>query len=441
MAFGLTEDGFVPKTIEDLRSEVNAEVLAEIAPTLDVSDGSVIGKLIGIVCERYAELWELAEAVHSSQDPDAATGDALDGVCALTGTVREDARPSTVSLILTGTTGTVVSAGSKASTDAGDQFETLEDVTLIAATAWLAETVYTLNQIRTNDGRMYIVTTAGTSDEFTGPTGTGISITDGTVTWRYIGEGTGVIAVDAESVEDGPIVGNAYTIDTIETPVSGWESVANIFDADLGALVEADEDLRVRRVEELSASGESPIDGIRANLLRVPGVTAVRVFHNTTNVTDADGVPAHHVEALVQGGEDQDIFDALHACVSAGIGTHGTETGEVTDSAGNAVEYKFSRPDEIEIYIRINLAETDEDYPDDGNDQVKAKIVEWGDAFEVDDDVISNQVLAQCFKVPGFVDADNVYIGTAPAPATETPIVICNRELAVFDTARIGFIV
>src|SRR5688572_10686643 len=143
MAFRLTEDGFVPKTIDDLRNEVSAEVHAEIAPTLDVSNGTVIGKFIGIICERFAELWELAQAVHSSQDPDAATGDALDGVCALTGTVREDAHPSTVTLILTGSAGTDVAAGSKASTDAGDQFETLEDVTLIAGTAWEAETAYT----------------------------------------------------------------------------------------------------------------------------------------------------------------------------------------------------------------------------------------------------------------------------------------------------------
>ncbi|MBO9380462.1 hypothetical protein GG804_27235, partial [Sphingomonas histidinilytica] len=64
------------------------------------------------------------------------------------------------------------------------------DVTINGLTsgiaAWAADTAYTLNQIRTNGGRYYRVTTAGTSASSGGPTGTGLSITDGTAVWEWL---------------------------------------------------------------------------------------------------------------------------------------------------------------------------------------------------------------------------------------------------------------
>jgi parallel beta-helix repeat protein len=55
-------------------------------------------------------------------------------------------------------------------------------------TAWAASTAYTVGDLRTNDsGKVYACTTAGTSAASGGPTGTGTAISDGTVTWRYVG--------------------------------------------------------------------------------------------------------------------------------------------------------------------------------------------------------------------------------------------------------------
>lgn len=52
--------------------------------------------------------------------------------------------------------------------------------------AWAASTAYSVDNIRTKGGNVYRVTTAGTSASSGGPTGTGTSITDGTVVWEYI---------------------------------------------------------------------------------------------------------------------------------------------------------------------------------------------------------------------------------------------------------------
>lgn len=52
---------------------------------------------------------------------------------------------------------------------------------------WAGSKAYLLNQQAHNGGNVYRVTTAGTSASSGGPTGTGTGITDGSVTWAYVG--------------------------------------------------------------------------------------------------------------------------------------------------------------------------------------------------------------------------------------------------------------
>jgi hypothetical protein len=52
-----------------------------------------------------------------------------------------------------------------------------------SVTAWAPSTAYSVGNVRQNDGRRYIVATAGTSAASGGPTGTGTAIADGTVVW------------------------------------------------------------------------------------------------------------------------------------------------------------------------------------------------------------------------------------------------------------------
>jgi hypothetical protein len=57
----------------------------------------------------------------------------------------------------------------------------------IVSEAWVASKAYVANDHVTNDGgKLYRCTSGGTSASSGGPTGTGSSITDGTVTWQYL---------------------------------------------------------------------------------------------------------------------------------------------------------------------------------------------------------------------------------------------------------------
>lgn len=434
--YGLTESGFVPKTLAIVRAEIQAAVRAALGASMDVGDRSIIGQIIGIFSEPIALVWEMGEGVNSSQDPNKAVGAGLDAICALTGTFRPAASRSAVTLTLTGTAATAVPAGSQVRTASTELlFETIDQATLVAATAWAALTAYSLGNRRTNAGRMYQCITAGTSAASGGPTTTAADITDGTVHWKYLGEGAAVVDADAQSVDTGEIVAAAGDINEIVSAVIGWNNVVNLLDATPGREQATDEELRRLREFELAGAGTSPIDAIAADLAKLDGVTSVRVFVNNSDATDADGMPPHSVECVVQGGTDQTIFDQLLKSVAAGIPTHGNTTGTATDSQGTAHTMKFSRPVEVPIYVIVDLIKLSATY--EGDDAIKAAVAVLDEGIDkVGLDAVASRIAAACW-VTGVLDVSSVKIGTAPAPATSTTIVITSRQIATYDTARI----
>lgn len=437
ITYGLTVTGFVPKTLEIIREEIKARVREKFGASVDMGDESLLGHLIGIMAERLADLWELAEAVNSSTDPDKATDDALAAILALTGTLWPEARTSRVTLTLTGTTATVVGSGSRAATSStAMEWVTSASATLAAVTAWAGSTAYTAGTRRTNASRVYLCITAGTSAGSGGPTTTAADITDGTAHWRYLGEGNAAADVAAASADTGPIIGTSGDIKVIMTPVGGWQSVVNILDADLGRDEAANAEARLLRESELALSGAATLDAIRADLLEVDDVTSCTVFSNDTDVTNGDGMPPHSVEAVVRGGTDQDIIDALFNVVGAGIPTHGTTTGSHVDSEGTTHVVKFTRPTEVPIWIIYNVDVEAEAFPSDGADQIKAAAVKFGDAQKTGKNSVASSTAAQAFKVAGVFDSAAL-IGLSNPPVATTTIAISSRQLATIDTSRI----
>lgn len=433
--FGLTLEGYVPMTVTDVRDMINARIWGTISPTLDLSDRSFEGQLVGIVAEIFALLWENDERVYSSRDPNKAMDAALDAICLLTGTTRRPATKSTVVLTLTGDNASTIDIGSIARVPDGGQFETQNSATLAALTAWVVDTAYEIGDRVTNGGNAYRCITAGTSTgtgpESTDPLG---DETDGTAHWRFLGEGVAAADVDAAAIEAGPTTANAATITEIVTPVGGWLGVVNIADARVGRNQMTNPELRVLRELELAQPGTSPTDSIRAAILLLTDVTACTVFVNFTDLVDADGMPPHSVEAMVQGGEDQDIWTCLLANVAAGIRTHGNTVGTATDSAGNIYAMKFSRPEEVQISIKITLVKDPATYPEDGDQQVRDIIAANGNSQRTGKDAVASWVVAQAFKITGVLNVTEVLLDDAPSPTLSATIPISKRQLAVYDS-------
>lgn len=385
---GVTSTGFEALTLTEIKDGMKAAVLASYGASFDVSDESPVGILISIAAERVAECWDNDEQLYASFSRDGATGQALDLIGALTGTPREAPRSSTVTVQLEGTAASVIPAGTVfAVEDTEVQFETTEEVTL---------------------------------------------------------DGSGDGEVECESVLTGPLQAPAGTLTVIVTPVSGLTSVTNGLDADLGADLETDAAYRRRQELELRAAGKAAVIAIRDSLLQVEDVESATVFENTTDTTDGDGLPPHSIECLVSGGEDADIAETIFNEKAAGIATYGTETEAVTDDQGITHSIKFSRPDEIEVYVKFELVVDPDSYPADGDDQVKAAAVAFGDGTYVNGkNVVSSALAGQVVYdalynrgIAGVLDAV-VKISTSPTPTLTTTISIDLREIAVLDTSRI----
>lgn len=448
--YGVLPEGFLIKTEDQILDEMVAELRVSWGASYDFTVNSPDGQFLRTVARQISKGgWQLGQAVYKSRDRDSATGQALAALLLLTGSQWPEAARSTVTLTLTGTAATVVPTGSIVSTASlGDRFETTAEGTLAALTAWANTTAYVLGDRRSNGGNSYVCTTAGTSAGSGGPTTTSDDITDGTVHWRYLGLGAAAVDVTAQSVETGAILALSGDLTVMDTLVSGWQGVINLLDADPGRDRGTDAEARQVAEDDVFRAGATVPDAIRQTLLRVTGVESVTVFYNNTDVTDGDGVPPHAVECLVTGGADQDILDALLAeCIAAGIATHSSGAGAVTgtaeDDEGVSHTVAFSRPTEVNIYVAVTLVKIAHDdadpesYPTDGDDEVKAVIVAYGDGRPTGWDVRSSKVAAQANGVAGVLEVTACYIGTAPAPVAPTTIAISTRQRAVFDTSRI----
>lgn len=437
--YGVTEEGFVLKPLEVIKGEIEADLQGAFGSSINLAPRSAFGQYVGLQSEREALIWEQMQVVHAAMDPDAAIDESLDAVCALTGTFREGADNSTVTLTALGTAGTVLSAGRVVSVvDVGTQFETTADATITALVAWVLSTAYVVGQRVTNAGKAYQCITAGTSAGSGGPTTTASDITDGSVHWQYLGSSTAAVDVVAEAQETGALVALSGTLTVIETPVGGWASVVNLLDADLGRDIEGNADLRQRRADEVSGEGNGTIEAIKRGVLQVPDVTTCIVFQNTTLITDADGVPGKAVEVLVLGGDAAAIRAAIFAEVGAGIETYGSTSGTVTDSSGNVQTIKFSRPTSIDIYVEITEVDKDaSEFPSDGETQIKEAIVALGDAFPIGRNVFASRLSAAVFGIAGVRDVIDLFVGVAPSPGAAS-VAITNRQLAVFDTSRVS---
>jgi uncharacterized phage protein gp47/JayE len=412
MASGLTADGLEIEAVEDIRTALETETRAAFGASLPLGDKTALGHLIGIVAEQTGLAYERLEQVNSAQDPDTATGPALDARCVLTGTFRQPAIPSTVTLTLCGAPTTTVPSGSTVATaSTAVLFDTQDTVTITALSAWNISSIYFLDDRATNAGRCYVCISPGTSAGSGGPTTTDADITDGSVHWEYLGEGTGAIDVTATSQDTGEIQATAFDLTVIKTPIFGWSSSRNLVDATLGATESTDEELRLLRVLELAGSGSTTKDAIRSDLLKLTGVTSATIFVNNTNTT-TDGLPPHSFESLIRGGDTQDIVDSIASNQAAGVSTHGTSSGTFTDSEGNTDTIYFSRPDEQLLYADISVNYDASLYPTDGDTEIVTAITTWGADLATGRDADPSAVAAQAFSVTGVLGVTRVLLST-----------------------------
>jgi uncharacterized phage protein gp47/JayE len=456
---GLTLEGFIPKTLEEIKADIEAELQAKFGANIDLRPQGVFGQLVGIFSEQQAEVWALANDVYLSQYPDFASGIQLDRVASITATVRRPATPSQATVICYGTEGTVLPEGQEV-TDTLNQLtlSTTDDLTITAAAARdvylevqsVAVGAYTV----TINGVAYTHTAGGTPTVNSILNGLVTAIGSGVVTATNInsqlrlsntgvdfstvattsnlaivkrGSAVGVVA-QAAGAFDLPI----GVITGIETPVSGWDSVTNLTAGITGQDREEDDELRLRRTASVDKS-------ILGAVLAVENVTKGVVFENSSDTTDGDGTPAHHVWAIVQGGANADIAEAIIERNAAGIGTRGAQVVSVTSPVtGNPHTIRFDRPTIVNptIVITYGLAEDGSVFPANGIALIKQALVDYAAGFNIGQDLVYSRLFAVIHSVGGIeVDTLTVNGSSASLVATKSQLIVIQAaDITITET-------
>lgn len=310
----LLSTGLVTRTQAEILEEIEADQRAEISEELDQSTSSPLGQLNLLFARAVALLEEAAATLYAAQDPDGASGDALDRVSAITGTIREAATASRLTVVCDLDAGSYAAGTLRAAPDGrpDEIFSNAEDV----------------------------VSVGGDTD------------------------------VVFEADDTGPILVAANTL-VIASAVTGWNGITSNEAATPGEDVETDEALRLRRQEEVERPGSSSARGIAADLsANITEIESVTVVENDTDAT-VDSIPPHAIEVIVYGpdpatSEDDDAVAAqILASKAAGIGTYGTTSVTVVDSEGQSRIVKFTRPADVAVDCALTLVTNADTYAGD----------------------------------------------------------------------------
>ena len=299
----ITPTGTVVPDTALLLSEVEQEFKNAFGADLVVTPDTPQGVLIAGETSARAAVAENNAQLANQINPNLAGGVFLDAICALLGLGRATATRTLVrDVTLAGQPSTLIPAGTRAATAAGDLFETVGGTVLDS-----------------------------------------------------LGAGT----INFQSVEYGPVPCGAGDLTVVVDAVLGWETVTNASAGVPGTAEQSDESLRDLRRRTLARQGISVNEAITSDVQAVDGVKSMQYRENiapTTQVIDGISLVAHSIWACVDGGSDEDIARALLDNKTCGAAWNGAVSVAVTDEfTGQDYTVLFDRPTDIPMLIRVTV--------------------------------------------------------------------------------------
>lgn len=461
----VTDTGLKKKTLQELRTETENGLKQVFGVGFETAVDSPNGLLISQLALANSRLWDLAQEIYSSLDPNQATGTALDARASFNGVTRKPAEACTVTAMLyTEEASATIPAGSIANRQRGDLDFTLDEAVSINR-ASCAELMLDISDVESGTYTLEfsfgsvswdttssttlasLITTAGGTAEDT-PRGLRVTYSGGSVGLTgSIPDGLVVQAGEHgnfTAVSTGLQTCEIGELDNILISVDGWSSVYNYEAGTPGADLESDASLRIRREAAAKVKRSKATDpATEAALLDVSGVTSAQVISNRGFDTDVNGVPGKAFTALVVGGTDAAVAQCIYENQPSGIESWGNTTVNVTDSHGAQQQISFSRPTPIYLWVKVTYAIYNEE-TFTGEEAMKKALVEWAAReYTLGKDIISTRLGQGLYEVPG-IGVATFEVGTSSAPetppvsyASDVQIAVPAFEYAVLEEDRI----
>jgi len=262
-----------------------------------LGNDSADGQWIGVITQAITDCNAAAVAVYNAFSPTTAQGNGLSSNVKINGLTRIAGSYSTATLTVVGVAGTVITNG----------------------------------QAQDTNGNLWALPSPTTIPN------------------------AGTINVMATCTTIGAITAGSNAINSIATPILGWQTVNNSSAAVQGNPVETDAQLRARQSVSVALPSTTIFLGILASLQQVPGVTRVTGYENNTNSTNGNGIPANTLCFVVENGSQTAIANAIASKMSPGISTYGNTSTTITDAAGTTRVINYQTPTESTITASITV--------------------------------------------------------------------------------------
>ena len=307
----VTEMGVIVPDTETVLSELQAMMRELFGQDMDLTAETPQGRLLEMWSRNREFCIQICAMVSNMLNLNKASGFVLDDLGAMFLLSRKPASHTTVSVTMTGVSGTVIPANTRLKTTAGDIF--------------------------VNDRSATIV--------------------DGSVQVEY------------HAVETGQVPCVAGTLTIILDGVNGLETVTNHEGPiSLGQDLESDDAFRLRIKNGLNVNSIAILSAIKANLESLTGVIGSYCYDNYTDqdvVVDGLTVGPHSLLAVVDGGAANEIAQVLYSKKTLGTGyiEKGGDNASfdvieetvIDDAYGTTYKVCFIRPILTDIDIEITV--------------------------------------------------------------------------------------
>lgn len=360
---GLTEQGFLRRTYDDILNDKIKRAIELFGNDIDTSELTPLGKFIRITAYDQSIAEEEIEALYYSIFPDTATGVSLDRLCTFVGISREQATPARYKIEVTGETGTELEYGFLVGTES--------EIT-------------------------YYNTNAVTIDE------------------------TGKAAIIVECETAGEIGNVAISeITQVVNPVANL-SISCIEQTAIGTGVESDISLRKRFNAAREGAGSCNANAIKAALLRVPTVTDAIIVENSTDSVDESGMPAHSFQCYVAGGENHhaEIAETIFDKKPIGIKTYGNESQDVTDESGTLHTIAFSHIENVNISVYLQVKTDPAIFDKTRKDEIRDNVSSFISGLGSGESVIRTSLYAPIYSVAGVIEVTFLSMGKTASDGT-----------------------
>lgn len=302
-------NGLQTATVSEILSDLETAFKAIYGDDILLDSSTPDGQWLNILAQKGVDIRGLLMQLYNSFNPDNAQGSVLDQRCAINNVFRKAGTFTTVAVNVT-----------------ADRSLTL----------------------------------AGLDGDYNNPEGTGYTIQDNEgnkfilINTSTISAGTTSLLFRAETI--GNVVVLPQTITTPVTIVLGVISVINPSAASsIGSNEESDAELRIRRRQSVSVGSFGYLNGLQAKLLQLDGVNDAKVYENYTDETDENNIPPHCIWVVIDGGDTEDIADAIYSKKCPGTDMKGSITYTILTPAQTQFVAKWDNATNISFGIRFDI--------------------------------------------------------------------------------------